>query len=107
MKKINFQELEPDNYDEDFEELSEEEIKKNISKFSMKKLADVIVMSRYIGIYKDLAISAMEELSARRSNGNNFNYEEYINDNFNKLPKINFSIPSLNNIIDNLKGFRK
>jgi len=92
---------------EEGENLTEDQIREKIHTFASTKLADVIIMARYIGLYKDLSVDAMKELGARRAAGDSFKFEEYIEDNLNKLPKLNFTIPSIQSLIGMFKGFGK
>ena len=81
---------------------TEKEALKNIPKYSVIKLADIIIVHRYFGMYENLSIKAMEELAKRRDAGEVFDFETYIEDNFNALPKPEFKIPDLQSIITNL-----
>jgi hypothetical protein len=89
--------------DEEFEELSEEEILANIPKFENIKLADIIVAHRYLGVCKNLYIPCMEELARRRIFGDNWSFEEYIEDQLNSMPKIQFNLTDVNMAIEQLK----
>lgn len=75
--------------------LDQAEVIKNISKYSSVKLSDMIVTHRYFGLYKDVSVEAMKELSVRRINGDAFDYESYIETSLNSLPKIEFKIPDM------------
>lgn len=102
MKFFNFQDLykEDSEVDDDEEiDFSEEEIKNNLPKQSSTKLADIVLSFRYLGLYKELSVSAMEELAKRRLDGDSFQYEKYIEDNLNNLPKLDFKVPDFNNIL--------
>lgn len=88
---------------EDIEEFSEEKVLENIRSLTSEKLADVIVLNRYLNIYGDIAKAAMVELGVRRDNGDVFNYEEYINVNTEKLPKIQMKMPHTNTIYNFIK----
>ncbi len=61
----------------------------NLAKqMSNEKLCEIIVTNRYLGLLKEQSIISMKELANRRANGNNFNYEDFIESEFKKLPKI-------------------
>jgi len=83
----------------------------NIASFSSEKLADIVVSNRYLGIFTELSIAAMKELSKRRTDGDSFEYENYISSHLADLPKLemptgtksNISIASLLNKIASLK----
>ena len=86
---------------------SDQDIKDSFPKQPSAKLADIIVSYRYIGLYKDLSILAMEELSKRRSLGDTFQFEQYIDDNIKTLPKLDFQLPNLANILKTFGSFKK
>lgn len=50
-------------------------------------LAAYVVAYRVLGIGKELAISCMEELSSRRSRGDHFDFESYIEKHIANIPK--------------------
>jgi hypothetical protein len=64
-------------------------------------LAGYIVTYRLLGLYKELSIKCMEELLNRRMNGDNFNFEEYIEDQLKNSPKPN-NLPNIQNILKGL-----
>lgn len=92
---------------EDDDEIFDEEfqydikiVESNLPVYSSKKLCEMIVCNRYFGSYKEIAILCMQELSKRRVAGDNFDFEKYIEDSYNELPKLNFILP---NITDTLQ----
>jgi hypothetical protein len=86
------------------DEITEEEFINNISNYSSNKLCEIIVCYRYLKINKNLSIICMEELSKRRLNGDSFLFEEFIDTEYNKLPKLDFSIPDFQTIVSSLGG---
>lgn len=99
---MNFEdELEDD--DEEFEELTEEEIKQKLPEFTSVKLCDVIVAHRYLGFYKNLFVPCMEELAKRRIAGDSFNFEKYIEESLNDMPKLNFNLGDIGAALEQLK----
>lgn len=107
MKKIiDFDAVDTDDVD-DFSEMSEEEIKSNLNSFSAAKLADIVITSRYIGLYKDLAVDAMKELADRRIAGDTFQYEDYIDNQLKDLPKIDFTFAGVQSLLDQVKILKK
>lgn len=82
-------------------------IKNKLCNYSSQKLSDIIVCDRYLGLNKDLAIFCMEELALRRSNGDNFDYESYIDEEFNKLPPIVLNAGGISDILNGLASFNK
>jgi hypothetical protein len=80
-----------------------------VASWTSEKLADIIVSNRYLGLYEDVAIAAMEELAKRRVGGDSFDYEKYIDEKLNELPKIQFKMPQIqaNKLFDLLKGIIK
>ncbi len=67
-----------------------------------EKLCELIVAYRYLNANKDLAIASMHELSRRRSEGDSFNYESYIENALNSLPKLDFNMPDLRSLISQI-----
>ena len=89
--------------DEEISEVSEhgdakEDTSKSISSYSSRKLCEIIVSYRYLGLNKALAISAMNELGSRRDSGDPTNFENEIELMLSELPQIDFKIPDLRNI---------
>lgn len=77
-----------------------DDMKNKIPKYTSEKLCEIIVCDRYFGSYKELSILCMEELSNRRLSGDYiFDFESYIEKSFNELPKLDFSIPDLGDIL--------
>lgn len=85
-EKIDKEDESVDN--EDSESLSEDDLKKNITIYSSYKLCDIVIAYRYLGMFKNLFMSCMEELGKRRSSGDNFDFEAYIDNNLLEMPKI-------------------
>lgn len=70
-----------------------------------ENLAAMVVAYKTIGIYKELALSCMTELSIRRSNGDNFAFEEFIDKEASKIPKIeSTNLISLTSMISNFNS---
>ena len=65
-----------------------------------KVLAVHIIAYRVIGINKELSIACMEELAKRRSNGDSFNYEEYIESKIKDFPR--FKNMDMVNVTNNI-----
>jgi len=79
-----------------------EEIIKNIPSYTSKKLCSMIVCDRYLGIDESMVLACMEELAKRRENGDDFDFESFIEQELSKLPKLDFSIPNLGSILGNI-----
>ena len=75
-------------------------IEKNIQNFSSQKLCDMIVCDRYFNIEKKISNFCMEELARRRINGDNFDFENYIDITYCELPQLNFSNLDLRTILN-------
>ena len=84
-------------------DLSDEELKNICSKSSNEVLAAHVVVYRHLGIQKQTAIICMEELSFRKNNGSDFNYEEYINEQLKQMPPIQLSQQNRNLLFSILK----
>lgn len=97
-----------DDLDDDSEllELDITEIAKNLSSYSNERLADLVISYRYMGMYKDLSIAAMQELGSRRANGDAFEYEKYIDENLSTLPKLDFTMKGLGNLMEELQKLK-
>lgn len=95
--------------EESIKKLDEKEVIENIGKYSNTKLADMVIVYRYFGLYEKISIAAMEELGKRRIAGDLFEYEKYIDANLATLPKLEFKITDLQSIMKGLgvKGFVK
>ena len=70
----------------------------NLPQYTSQKLCEIIVCDRYLNFNPELALACMKELSNRRSSGDDFKFENYIDDTYNELPKIEFSMPDLQSI---------
>lgn len=77
-------------------------VKKNIPSYPSKKLCEMIVCGRYIGFYQDISILCMEELAIRRDAGDQFDFETYIDESYNSLPKLDFTVPDLRSVLSTL-----
>lgn len=91
--------------DEDLDDLTfditslEKELSTKVPEFSSEKLCQIIVCDRYFNLNKDLAITCMEELAKRRIDGDNFEFENYIESSFKELPVLDFSMPDLRSVL--------
>lgn len=87
--------------DEDFDlsTFDLEIVKSKINNYSSKKLCEIIVCDRYFKCYNDLAVVCMNELVLRRVNGDNFNYEQIINNSLDELPEVKFEIPDFSELL--------
>ena len=73
----------------------------DIKNANSKNLAGYVVAYRLLGLHKDLSIKCMEELLNRRVNGDNFNFEDYIENELKDAPKPN-DLSSIQNILKGL-----
>lgn len=97
-----------DSEDEDITEINIEEIFSKLNNLSDERLCEIIIVDRYISINKELSLACMQELSNRRLNGNNFNFEEYIEEKFKELPKFESVFPNLSSTLNELvTGLKK
>lgn len=88
--------------EEGYEILDLEVLKKNIPTFDSQKLCDMIVCDRYLGFNEEAALMCMEELAVRRANGDEFEFEVYIEQAQKEMPVLDFSIPDLRNILSQI-----
>jgi hypothetical protein len=75
--------------DIEYKPLDIELVRKNVPTYSSQKLCEMIVCDRYFGCYKEIAIICMEELAKRRQGGDDFLFENYIDESLKKLPELN------------------
>lgn len=59
----------------------------NIKNSKSEVLATRVVVYRVFGIDKDMAIASMQELVNRRENGDQFDYESFIENEVKAIPK--------------------
>ena len=64
----------------------------NLKEASNEALAAQIVVYRALGFNAELAIQCMQELANRRFQGNIFDYESFIDQELNKLPKSTLTV---------------
>jgi hypothetical protein len=88
--------------------LDEKEILAQINQYSSTKLAEMIVAHRYLGISDTICIAAMQELGARRAAGEDFDFETFIKENSQTLPKLDIKVPAmdLGALLQMLKGMK-
>lgn len=70
----------------DNKDFSLDKIKENISIYSTKKIADMLVSNRYLFKNKEFEQFLMQELSNRRLNGDDFQFEDYIEKETKSMP---------------------
>lgn len=84
--------------------ISNKEIIDKIPTFTSKKLCEIIVCERYFGFCKDIAIKCMDELSIRRQNGDDFEFENHIDEYYKSLPQIDINMPDIRSLLSSIKG---
>jgi len=68
----------------------------NLQTYSSEKIADMIISFRYLKSSFDIQILCMQELARRRTLGEEFNFEDYIDEKLSSLPKIQLNLPKTN-----------
>lgn len=58
-----------------------------MTEISNEALAAIVISYRALGVNRDKAIAAMEELAYRRLKGNTFDYEAFIANKLSEIPK--------------------
>ncbi len=106
LKEIKNIDLYEDDEDDIDENLSSN-IDELIPGFSSEKLCNIIVCYRYINYDEQLAIKCMNELSKRRVNGDNFDFESKIEDALKQLPALNFEVPDVRTFFTQMIGKNK
>lgn len=89
--------------DDDSELLSEEELSKQIDTYHSHKLCDIVIAYRYLGMFKNIYKLCMQELGKRRAGGDLFDFEQYIENNLETMPKINFKVDDISGALKNIK----
>lgn len=93
-------------------DLQENDSQENINNTDIKSapsegLAAYIVAYKVLGIGKDLALMCMEELAIRRKDGDGFEFESYIDQNIEKMPKpVSLDIKNMSSIM-NIRNLSK
>lgn len=80
-----------------------DDIKNKIPTFDNEKLCQIIVCYRYLNSYKELAVLCMQELGQRRSQGDKFDYESYIDKSLSELPQINIQPIDIRSLMSNAR----
>jgi hypothetical protein len=93
-----------DDFDIEYKPLDIDLIRSNINSYSSEKLCEMIVCDRYFGCYREIAIICMEELSRRRSDGDNFHFESYIDNALKELPDLNINGINLRDVLQQAIG---
>lgn len=88
-------------------ELDLEQVKINLPQYSSEKLCEMIVCDRYFGFGQAISELCMQELANRRTSGNDFNFETYIQQEHDKLPKLDFKLPDLRTVLQNAINLKK
>ncbi len=83
----DLEEMEPESFDNDGEIV-------NVQSCTSQELCNFVIAFRYLGVFRPRAVEAMKELAARHQNGDAFDFETYIQEEFSKLPKLNFNLSS-------------
>lgn len=101
----NFDDFDDDEFDDMLDDLTfdisemEKDVQNKVPEFNSEKLCQIIVCDRYFHLNKDLALTCMEELAKRRINGDNFDFENYIDQSLKELPPLDFSMPDLRAVL--------
>lgn len=74
----------------------------DVKSFTSEALCEIIVCDRYFNSYRKFSVLCMEELAARRIDGDTFPYEKYIEASIKDYPKIETSIPDIGNVLRKL-----
>jgi len=61
-------------------------MKNELKDIDSKALGAHVVVFRLLGINKELAVECMEELCIRRDHGDDFNFEQYIEEELKDMP---------------------
>jgi hypothetical protein len=76
-----------------------QKVKENVPNFTSEKLCEMVACDRYLGCFHEIAIICMEELGKRRANGDNFQFEDRIEEIQKPLPVLNFNTTDIKEIL--------
>lgn len=93
-----------DDSEMDYTPLDLDVVKAKLPTYSPEKLCEMVVCDRYFGCYKAIALMCMEELASRRIAGDTFDFETYIDKAFNELPRLDFAVPDLGDVLRQVIG---
>lgn len=79
-----------------------EEKENLIPNMSSKTLAAHVVAYRSLGLFREFAVKCLKELAIRKSNGDSFDYDVFIKEELDKLPKS--SIENYKNVFSMVKN---
>lgn len=96
--------LDADDEIEDLAELDIEQMKSQLPNYSIEKVCQIIVCNRYFNFNHELTVHCMQELAKRRTAGNSFNFEGYIESSFKELPVLNVALPDLRTMLTQVVG---
>jgi hypothetical protein len=96
-EEFNLEELLNEEFPEDLDDyqITEDNLKSTICNLSSADICNVLLSIKKFGMGKNLEIICMKELVNKRANGDNFSYEEFLNNNQVeklKTPKLNFDL---------------
>jgi hypothetical protein len=100
MKNKEFDEFLNDDSPIENVKLDIDKVKENVPSFSNEKLCEMIVCDRYFGFGQKISPICMEELAKRRIAGDTFDFETYIDQAYKSLPELNFAIPDLRTVLN-------
>lgn len=92
-----------DDSDDGLEEvkLDIDQIKANLPQYGNQKLCEMIVCDRYFGFEQKISTICMEELARRRSTGDAFAFEAYIDKISKEMPVLDLSgTPDIRTILN-------
>jgi len=64
-------------------------LKTKITSFNSEAICAIIVVNKYLNQDNECTSTCMKELAARRANGEDFDFETFIDEEFKKLPVVN------------------
>lgn len=74
----------------------------NLTEATSETLAAIVVAYKSLGFNKQLAVAAMVELSNRQAKGDSFDYEQFIQQELDKIPKP--QAMNISSILKSIKG---
>lgn len=67
--------------------MEQKELNETISSMSSQALAAHIVAYKFLGINRNIALACMQEIANRKNQGDQFDYDDFIAQELEKLPK--------------------
>ena len=95
-----------DDFDLQTEKDVSQNYENNIKNYDSEKLCSLIASNRYLRFDDKMEVQAMQELSDRRSKGDNFPFEDKIKEYGSNFVPLTFTMPNLMELAEQFRKFR-